>query len=144
MNILNYILLFPRSLVFNCFVHSQSTRISKVSHSNVLTISSKQWKQNKQDLRQNYKETIKLVNVPYFFSLNVVNFIVLNIDTQVFNQIHIWILAAIVLSHIDITTKTFIKIPLFNARDHGRLEGTKQRKFTGNRFKSRINSRKVE
>jgi len=32
MDIPNDILLFPRSLVFNCFVHGGSTRISKVSN----------------------------------------------------------------------------------------------------------------
>jgi len=47
----------------------------------------------------------------------------------------------IALSHYDVTIKTFIKI-LFNARDHGRLEGTKQRKFTENLSKNRINSRR--
>jgi len=36
MGILNDILLFPRSLVFNCFVHSRSIRISKVSYCLVL------------------------------------------------------------------------------------------------------------
>jgi len=44
--------------------------------------------------------------------------------------------------HYDVTTKTFIKILLFNARDHGHMEGTKQHKFTENHFKSCINSRR--
>jgi len=48
--------------------------------------------------------------------------------------VSIW---AIVLSHYDATIKTFIKILLFNARDHGH----DQRKLTENRSKNRINSR---
>jgi len=48
----------------------------------------------------------------------------------------------IAISHYDITIKTFIKILLFNTRDHGRLEGTKQCKFTENRSKNSINSRR--
>jgi len=48
----------------------------------------------------------------------------------------------ITLSHYDITIKTFIKILLCNARDHDQLEGTKQHKFTENRSKNRINSRR--
>jgi len=40
----------------------------------------------------------------------------------------------IALLHDDVTIKTFIKILLFDTRDHGRLEGTKQRKFTENRY----------
>jgi len=36
--------------------------------------------------------------------------------------------------------KQFIKSLLFNARDYGRWAGTKQRKFTENRSKNRINS----
>jgi len=40
----------------------------------------------------------------------------------------------IVLLHDDVTIKTFIKILLFNARDHVRLLGTKQRKFTKKLF----------
>jgi len=35
--------------------------------------------------------------------------------------------ARIVLLHDDITIKTFIKILLFNAKDHGCLAGAKQR-----------------
>jgi len=35
----------------------------------------------------------------------------------------------IALLHYDVTIKIFIKILLFNARDHGRLAVTKQRKF---------------
>jgi len=46
----------------------------------------------------------------------------------------------IALLHYDVTIKPFIKILLFNARNHGRLEATKQRKFTENRSKNRINS----
>jgi len=49
---------------------------------------------------------------------------------------------AIAPSHHDVTINTFIKILLFNARDHGRLVGTKQRKFTENRSKNCINSRR--
>jgi len=42
-------------------------------------------------------------------------------------------------------SKHLSKVILFNARDHGRLAGTKQRKFTENRSKNRKNSRrKVE
>jgi len=42
-----------------------------------------------------------------------------------------------------VTIKTFVKILLCNARDYGRLAGTKQRKFTAeNRSKNRINSRR--
>jgi len=44
-----------------------------------------------------------------------------------------------------IAIETFIKILLFNARDHGRLAGTKQGKFNENCFKNRIDSqREVE
>jgi len=49
---------------------------------------------------------------------------------------------AIALLHYDVTIKTFIKILLFNERHHGRLVGTKERKFTENRSKNRINSRR--
>jgi len=48
----------------------------------------------------------------------------------------------IALLYDDVTIKTFIKILLFNARDHGRLAGTKQRKFTENRSKTSINPRR--
>jgi len=48
----------------------------------------------------------------------------------------------IALLHDDVTIKTFIKILLFNARDHGRLAGTKQRKLAENRSKTGINSRR--
>jgi len=47
----------------------------------------------------------------------------------------------IALLHYDV--KTFIKIILFNARVHGCLAGTKQRNFTENRTKNRINSRRA-
>jgi len=51
----------------------------------------------------------------------------------------------IALSHNDVTIKTFIKILLFNARDRGRLAGTKQCKFTENHSKNQIYSqREVE
>jgi len=51
----------------------------------------------------------------------------------------------IALLHDDVGIKTFIKILLFNARDHGRLAGTKQHKFTENRSKTGIKSqREVE
>jgi len=54
-------------------------------------------------------------------------------------------LFAIALLHDDVTIKTFIKILLFNAKDHGCLAGTKQHKFTKNRSKTSINSqREVE
>jgi len=52
------------------------------------------------------------------------------------------VLIVIALLHDDVTIKTFIKILLFNAKDHGRLTGTKQRKFTENRPKTGINSRR--
>jgi len=48
----------------------------------------------------------------------------------------------IALLHDDVTIKTFIEILLFNARDHGCLVGTKQWKFTENRCKTSINSRR--
>jgi len=48
---------------------------------------------------------------------------------------------SIALLHDDVTINTFIKIILLNARDHGRLEGTK-RKFTENRSETSINSRR--
>jgi len=51
----------------------------------------------------------------------------------------------IALLHDDVTIITFIKIQLLNARDHGRLMGTKQCKFTENHSKTSINSqREVE
>jgi len=40
------------------------------------------------------------------------------------------ILSTIALSHYNVTIKTFIKILLFNARDHDGLEETKEHKFT--------------
>jgi len=49
----------------------------------------------------------------------------------------------IAILHYEVAIKTFIKVLLFDARDHGRLAGTKQRKtVTENRSKSRINSRR--
>jgi len=47
----------------------------------------------------------------------------------------------ITLLHDDVTIKTFFKIPLFNARNYGRLAGRKQRKFA-DRSKTAINSRR--
>jgi len=54
--------------------------------------------------------------------------------------------AGIALLHDDITIKTFIKILLFNARDHGHLAGTKQCKFTENSSKTgnKFTKREVE
>jgi len=50
---------------------------------------------------------------------------------------------SITLHPDDVTIKTFIKILLFNAlRDHGRLAGTKQCKFTENHSKTGIKSRR--
>jgi len=49
---------------------------------------------------------------------------------------------SIALLHDDVTIKTFIKNLLFNARDHGRSTGTKQRKFTESRSKTGKNSRR--
>jgi len=55
------------------------------------------------------------------------------------------IILVIALLHDDVNIKTFIKILLFNARDHGRLVWTKQHKFTKNCSKTGINSqREVE
>jgi len=50
--------------------------------------------------------------------------------------------AIIALWQNDITIKTFIKILLFNTRDHGHLEGTKQRKYTENHTKNHIKSQR--
>jgi len=53
--------------------------------------------------------------------------------------------STIALLHHDVTIKTFIKFLLFNTRDHGRLAGTKECKFTEDCFKNHINSqREVE
>jgi len=52
------------------------------------------------------------------------------------------VLMIIALIHQGFTTQTFIKVVLFNARDHGRSAGTKQLKFTKNRSISCINLRR--
>jgi len=50
----------------------------------------------------------------------------------------------IIVFHDDVTIKTVIKILLFNARDRGRLAGTKQRKFTENRTLAHINTAYIQ